>query len=224
MAVDLLKKAADSGDNDAKVALAALYLQGEELRRHPSQGKDLLQQAAEAGHVGAALQLGHLLSGKLPIDSKETNVSEAINWYTKAAEAGEAEAQYALGMLYVNGNGVPADLVAAANWIEKAAHKDHATSQFQLGVMYCTGKGVPQDFPARRSYGTSLRLNSAIAPAQHNLAVMLAKGQGCEPDRDKALPWFEKAAAQGFLAAAQAALRNMDTDGPSASQEGPISR
>ncbi len=122
----------------------------------------MLEQAAENGHAGAALQLGHLHSGKFPIDTQEVDTSEAVGWYTKAAEAGEAEAQYILGMLYFNGKDVTADLAAAANWIEKAAHKDHAASQFQLGVMYWTGKGVPQDFPGDRMVRTrcSTRISS----------------------------------------------------------------
>ena len=64
-AVDLLKQAANSGDNDAKVALAILYLQGDEIGGDPLQGKRLLQQAAETGHPGAALRFGHLCSGKI---------------------------------------------------------------------------------------------------------------------------------------------------------------
>ena len=120
---------------------------------------------------------------------KSVKKSDAIMWYTKAAEAGEAEAQYILGMLYLNGNGVPADLTAAADWIEKAAHNDHAASQFQLGVMYSTGQGVPKDLPQAIAW-YELAAQLGHPPAQYNLAVMLAKGQGCEPDR--AAPFLDQ--------------------------------
>ena len=110
----------------------------------------MLKQAAEGGHAGAALQLGNVYFGKYAVDAKEVKTSDGIRWYTKAAEAGDAEAQYTLGMMYLNGTGVPVDLMAAANWIEKAAHNDHAASQFQLGVMYCTAQGVPQDLTQAR--------------------------------------------------------------------------
>ena len=73
LAADLLKKAAATGDNDAKVALAALHLQGEDKARDPHQAKLLLKQAAEDGHTGAALQLGHFFSGKLPFHGEEVN-------------------------------------------------------------------------------------------------------------------------------------------------------
>ena len=65
LAVDLLNKAAATGDNEAKLALAMLYLKGEETARDPSRAEALLKQAAESGHPGAALQLGHLYSGKV---------------------------------------------------------------------------------------------------------------------------------------------------------------
>ena len=190
------------------MALAILHLQGEGVARDSSRAKDLLKQAAESGHPGAALQLGHVCFGKYGSDVQEINRSEAIRWYTKAAEAGNAEAQHILGMAYLNGTDVPVDLATAVNWIEKAAHNDHAASQFQLGVMYCTGQGVPQDLPnAIAWYELSAQLGYPLA--QYNLAVMLAKGQGCEPDRNKALSWFQKAAARG-LVAAQSALREFD--------------
>ena len=61
LAVDLLRKAAATGDNDAKIALAGAVSAGEDTARGSSRAKLLLKQAAESGHTGAALQLGHLL-------------------------------------------------------------------------------------------------------------------------------------------------------------------
>ena len=139
----------------------------------------------------------------------------------EAAEAGEVEAQYALGMLYVNGNGMPADLVKAANWIEMGAQRSGSLRNSSLGsCMY--GKGVPQDFP-RAIVSYELAAQLGYAPAQYNLGIMLAKGQGCEPDRDRALPWFQKAAEQG-LSAAQTALREIGgPDRHSCQPNGPTS-
>ncbi len=38
-----------------------------------------------------------------------TNDAEAARWYRLAAEQGNAKAQYNLGIMYVNGEGVPQD-------------------------------------------------------------------------------------------------------------------
>jgi TPR repeat protein len=209
--LELLKKAAETGDTEAQVALATVYLKGEETPRDPSRAEALLRQAVQNGHAGAALQLGHRYSGKYGAGPEVVNFKEATVWYTKAAEAGDAEAQYALGMLHLNGNVEAADSAVAISWIERAANNDHTASLFQLGVMYGTGTAVRRD--AQRALGWyELAAQLGHPLAQYNLAAMLAKGEGCEPDRGQAQSWLRKAAEQG-LPAAEAALRGMNGSG-----------
>ena len=62
-----------------------------------------------------------------------------------AAERGDAESQYQLGVRYATGNGIATDDAQAARWIEKAATQGHVGAQFDLGLMYADGNGVPQD-------------------------------------------------------------------------------
>lgn len=59
------------------------------------------------------------------------------------ARAGEAEAQYRLGLAYLMGEGVPQDYARAAEWFEKAAEQGVADAQFQIGTLYAYGTGVP---------------------------------------------------------------------------------
>ncbi len=63
----------------------------------------------------------------------------------KAAEQGHADAQYNLGVMYANGDGVPEDYAEAVRWFRKAAEQGDALAQARLGVMYATGEGVPED-------------------------------------------------------------------------------
>ena len=46
---------------------------------------------------------------------------QAVEWFTKAAEQGEARAQFTLGVLYDTGEGVPKDLVQSYKWLNLAA-------------------------------------------------------------------------------------------------------
>ena len=62
----------------------------------------------------------------------------------KAAEQGNAEAQFNLGGMYANGLGVPEDQAEAAKWYRKAAEQGHAEAQCSLGVMYQFGRGVSE--------------------------------------------------------------------------------
>jgi len=62
------------------------------------------------------------------------------------AEAGDAEDQYALGVMYDYGLGVPEDYGEALRWYRLAADQGHAEAQVNLGRMYANGRGVPQDY------------------------------------------------------------------------------
>ena len=71
--------------------------------------------------------------------------SEAITWYTIAAEKEYALAQHNIGFMYDKGLGVKQDPLKAFNWFEKAAQQGMPDSQYCLGVMYLNGKGVKRD-------------------------------------------------------------------------------
>jgi len=50
---------------------------------------------------------------------------EAVSWYRKAAELGQADAQYNLGSCYDAGVGVETDKAEAKSWYQKAANQGH---------------------------------------------------------------------------------------------------
>ena len=66
-------------------------------------------------------------------------------WYRLAAEQGTAQAQYNLGLLYDNGDGVPEDDTQAVRWYRLAAEQGNAGAQTNLGLLYDNGDGVPED-------------------------------------------------------------------------------
>ena len=57
-----------------------------------------------------------------------------------------APAQYLLGFMYNQGQGVPQDYAEAAHWYRLAAEQGYARAQFLLGLMYSVGDGVIQDY------------------------------------------------------------------------------
>ena len=61
------------------------------------------------------------------------------------AELGHADAQFFLGNMYADGEGMPEDDAAAVKWYRNAAEQGYARAQFNLGVMYADGEGVPED-------------------------------------------------------------------------------
>jgi hypothetical protein len=70
----------------------------------------------------------------------------AMKEWRPLAEQGNADAQYNLGFMYSNGNGVPQDDVEAMKWYRLAADQGYARAQAGLGFMYYNGDGVPEDY------------------------------------------------------------------------------
>ena len=69
------------------------------------------------------------------------------------AEQGYADAQYNLGFMYCNGQGVDVNYKKAFKWYEKAAKQGDADAQYNLGRMHYQGHGVDQsDSMALRWY------------------------------------------------------------------------
>ena len=60
------------------------------------------------------------------------DLSEAVKWFRKAAEQGDASAQEGLGDCYRNGLGVPRDLSEAVKWYRKAARQGDEDAQTVL--------------------------------------------------------------------------------------------
>ena len=63
----------------------------------------------------------------------------------RAAENGDAVAQYNLAVRLGEGTDPERDAVAAAFWLEQAARKGHISAQYNLALCYETGEGVKKD-------------------------------------------------------------------------------
>jgi hypothetical protein len=68
--------------------------------------------------------------------------AEAVNWWRKSAEQGNADAQFNLGLSYDNGLGVTKDEAEAVKWYRKAAEQGNANAQSNLGFMYANATPV----------------------------------------------------------------------------------
>ena len=114
----------------------------------------------------------------------------------RAAEQGHAEAQYNLGVMYQNGEGVQEDKREAVKWYRKSAEQGFARAQYNLGSMYYNGEGVEEDKrEAMKWYRKSAEQGHAVA--QYNLGVMYYSGEDVQKDKQEAVKWFRKSAEQG---------------------------
>ena len=112
------------------------------------------------------------------------------------AEQGLAAAQFNLGLLYANGQGVPKDDTQARQWYEKAAAQGHADAQVNLGILFVYGRGVPQDYKMA-VYWLRLSANQGNDLAQRKLGLMYERGDGVPQDYVRAYMWYILGAANG---------------------------
>ena len=99
----------------------------------------------------------------------------------QTAEQGNAKAQFYLGVMYANGQGVHQNEKQAEYWYRKAAEQGNASAQYNLGVMYENGQGVRQD-PVQAVQWYRKAAEQGLAEAQYNLGGMYAKGKGVRQD------------------------------------------
>jgi TPR repeat protein len=64
--------------------------------------------------------------------SKRGDYSEAVRLWRPLAEQGDARAQFWLGLMYFNGQGLPQDFDQGATWFRKAADQGYAAAQTAL--------------------------------------------------------------------------------------------
>ena len=90
---------------------------------------------AEAGDAAAQCRLALLATAT-------RDYAAAQAWFERAAAQGHSEAQFFLGLIYIDGQGVPRDYVQARGWFERAAAQGEARAQSYLGWLYDNGYGV----------------------------------------------------------------------------------
>ena len=121
--------------------------------------------------------------------------ASAFREFRPLAEQGNANAQYNLGIMYDNGQGVSQDYAGAVKWFRKAAKQGVAEAQFELGFMYDKGLGVPQDY-AKALQWWRKAAERGYAKAQSKLGFMYRNGQGVPQDYVQAHKWYNLVASR----------------------------
>ena len=112
-----------------------------------------------------------------------------------SALAGNAYAQYNLGYMYANGEGVPENDKTAVMWYTKAAKQGDASAQYNLGIMYYSGDGVPENDIKAYVWWVLAKANG-YESAKQNLEII--KEQMTKAQIAKAQELAAKCHASGF--------------------------
>ncbi len=121
------------------------------------------------------------------------NEIESLKWWTKAAELGDAEAQYTVGLIYFTGVGTEQNLKTAQAWFLKSAEQGHKDAQYHAGVIY--DENLNNGNKAFEWYYKAAQ--QGHREAQLNLGQCYADGRGVKKDAEEAFKWYKKSAEQG---------------------------
>lgn len=186
-----LKAAADQGSIEAgywyaKIAIRRAYILGgaeKEAKMATSEFIASMTKYADAGYDKAQVLLGTLFrDGGLV----EKDLAKASDWYKKAAQVGNIEAEYALGEFALNDE----NYSEALEWLTKAA-----TPRFSSGGTYAYHDTTYGEY----GYG--------YPEAQYLLGTLYAEGHGVEVDLAVARQWYQSAAFMGVFEAKEALQR-----------------
>jgi hypothetical protein len=122
-------------------ALARCYFAGHGVEKNVDLGLHLAKESAAAGSCYGHFVLGiaHSQGGT------QQDCVQAVAHWRMAASQGLASAQYSLGFMYMNGQGLLQDYAEAFKLFQLSASQEYSPAQFSLGHMFENGLGVPVD-------------------------------------------------------------------------------
>lgn len=125
-------------------------------------------------------------------EASSQNNKKAYEWFSKAADGEEVEAQYYLGMMNIQGIGVRQNYPDAHFWLEKAANENYNDAQLQLGILYFKGAGCRQDYVEAYKWinlaaakGTESALQARKDISKFLTATQVAEGQKLSREWEK---------------------------------------
>ena len=167
-----------------------------------------MRQMAAQGDPAVQNRLGEKIKLKA---TDAQGYREAFGWFQKAAERGHPPAEYNLGLMYEEGQGVEQNPLKALELIRQAAASGHAEAQFHLGGMCKDGRIVEADAQQARRWWEKAAAQHHL-PAQYKLGLLYAKGEGVEQSYETAAHWWAPTALSGN-ADAQNALGSLYEQG-----------
>ncbi len=197
LAFDHLQKAADLGHPLANFNLGWMFSEGLGMAQDFTRASVHYQAAADRGISMAHHNIARLHLAGGPNFAK--SIPDAIRHFELAAEGKVAASIGCLGMIYLNGNGVPADRSRAVKLLAQAVKlgDDHSVNALATVLdMENGGVSTPETFAMYRIAARSARELNQLTPI-YNLGLCFLSGNGTEQNLTKARRLFRVAAVAG---------------------------
>ncbi len=127
---------------------------------------------------------------------KRDDYATSLRILQPMANMGNAVAQFNIGVMYLNGEGVERSVSEGISWYKKSAVLGNVSAQFRLGRIYQEGKIVRNNNIEAAKWWKMAAANGH-AEAQTLLGFMYNEGLGVQKDMGEALKLLHNAANQG---------------------------
>lgn len=176
MAVYWFTKSAEQGYGFSLYLLGLCYRDGTGVEQDYIKAIEYFNGAVEQGVKDAQKELDVLMSisGADYLETETLKGSEcygrgdyegARKHYLTAAKGGDVLAQFFLGCMYYEGDGVDEDIKQAIVWLEKASDQGFPFAKSQLSILYASGQDVARD--ADKSIELAQKAAEIIGNGEH---------------------------------------------------------
>ena len=184
-----------SHDNKLQYRIGWMLLHGVGTGKDEAAARTWFEQASKLDNPHAQYQLARMIFNDPSSTPEQT--AQALERLTKAAEAGQDCAQYALGKIYRDGQGVEKDIQKAVALFTLAATQENSFAAFALGKLYLSGDTALQSDPAVALKWLTYAAELGNQFAQYRLGKLLLQGEEVPKDTEAAIRWLTAAAEQG---------------------------
>lgn len=136
---------AENGNVIAAFLIGHMYKSGNGLTKSDRLAFPYFLQAAQRGHSDAQIQTALYYYNGDEEAEIDQNYLEAIKWFDKAALQFSGEAQYYLGVMHREGQGVARDRAEGLRWLSLSANKFYVPTYLLLAKIYAKGDGVVEE-------------------------------------------------------------------------------
>jgi TPR repeat protein len=137
----LLEKVAEQGSKLDRLIINDLYLNGEGIDKNLNEAVEWFKKTIDSGDDNAKLDLATLYYN-------QNDKKNAIKWFketavnTKTTKTKQAEAEYRLGKIYLEGDGTEKNEKEAIHWLELSSNHNHINASILLGDFYTSHNNI----------------------------------------------------------------------------------
>lgn len=184
-----------AGEKETALPLAHLYLRTSDIQDIQAAGK-LFKEAAETEKDGfASLALGNMCRDGI---GGTPDMEEAVTWYEKGAQLGNAECMEILGCLYFQGGeGLDADYGKAFYWLDRCHQMGTLQSYSKLAFLYMKGQGCEADEERARELFEKAAETECDGYAFYELGYLYERKNESPEDLEKAADYYQRAIEMG---------------------------